>query len=194
MTRRPALLGCLMLVAGGATALQPPGEGEIVRRLAPLPAAGSVQYAFPPHDRADLMIIEALDAARAQILVQAFTFTDRRIADALIRARRRGIDVRLIIDSGNAVDGATGALRTLGSEGIAILVDDQHGAAHNKVVVIDATAAACAVITGSYNFTYSAQRRNAENALVLRGNPRLCAAYQRNFEEHRVHSHPLRSR
>ncbi len=47
-----------------------------------------------------------------------------------------------------------------------------------------------AVMTGSFNFTYAAQNRNAENALILRGNLPLCGAYPRNWNEHRAHSLP----
>ena len=44
-----------------------------------------------------------------------------------------------------------------------------------KILLIDAEGEAPAVITGSYNFTWSAQARNAENVLILRGNPAVRA-------------------
>jgi phosphatidylserine/phosphatidylglycerophosphate/cardiolipin synthase-like enzyme len=170
--------------------VQPPAVLESAPPLSPFAATGTVQYAFAPHDSADLMIIEALDAAREQILMQAYSFTHRRIADALMRAQRRGVDVRVIADQEQTAQLDPTLMRALARSGIAVLVDPQHAAAHNKIIIIDGTRANCAVMTGSFNFTYAAQNRNAENALILRGNPPLCAAYQRNWNEHRAHSLP----
>jgi phosphatidylserine/phosphatidylglycerophosphate/cardiolipin synthase-like enzyme len=170
--------------------VQPPEFVESARPLAPFPAAGTVQYGFAPHDSVDLMIIDALDAAREQILMQAYSFTHRRIADALMRAQRRGVDVRVIADQGQTAQLDPTLIRAFVRSGVPVLVDPQHAAAHNKVIVIDGTRANCAVMTGSFNFTYAAQNRNAENALILRGNPPLCVAYQRNWNEHRAHALP----
>jgi phosphatidylserine/phosphatidylglycerophosphate/cardiolipin synthase-like enzyme len=54
--------------------------------------------------------------------------------------------------------------------------------------VIDAGLDNCAVMTGSFNFTYAAQQRNAENALLLRGNAPLCEAYYDNWRRHYTHA------
>jgi phosphatidylserine/phosphatidylglycerophosphate/cardiolipin synthase-like enzyme len=54
---------------------------------------------------------------------------------------------------------------------VPVWIDAEHAAAHNKVMVIDNGTADAAVITGSFNFTQAAQHRNAENLLILRGNP-----------------------
>jgi len=77
---------------------------------------------------------------------------------------------------------------------VAVTLDDQHAAAHNKIIVIDAGAANCAVITGSFNFTFAAQNQNAENAIVLRGNPPLCDAYRDNWQRHHAHALPYDGR
>ena len=73
-----------------------------------------------------------------------------------------------------------------------VYLDGQHEAAHNKVMVVDAGQPDCAVVTGSYNFSFAAQHRNAENLLVLRGDPALCERYRRNWDVHRAHSLPYR--
>lgn len=154
---------------------------------APLAASGTVQYAFAPNQHADSMIIAAIDEARLQVLVQAYSFTHRRIADALVRARRRGVEVAVVIDAEQA-QGEPGVLRELARGGVPLRYDARHAAAHNKIMVIDAADDHCAVVTGSFNFTYAAQQRNAENALVLRGNPALCAAYYDNWRHHYTHA------
>ena len=176
--------GLLWLVAGAAAALQPAPP------VIPFTAAGTLQYAFTAEDHADEMIIAAVDTAKHQILMQAYSLTHRRIADALVRAHNRGVEVAVIADKEQS-DTYPALPRDVARTGVPLLIDAQHAAAHNKVIVIDAGHADCAVVTGSFNFTYAAQHRNAENALILRGNPPLCEAYLKNWRHHQSHSHAL---
>jgi phosphatidylserine/phosphatidylglycerophosphate/cardiolipin synthase-like enzyme len=179
-----AIAGSLM--THDACALQP------ALPVVPFAASGTIQYAFAPDHHADDMIIAAIVAARAQVLVQAYSFTHHRIADALIGAHNRGIEVVVLVDNEQMRSNDPGAIRDLVRANVPLLHDSDHAAAHNKIIVIDAGRPDCAVITGSYNFTYAAQHRNAENALVLRGNPPLCEAYRNNWLHHRAHSLPQR--
>ena len=155
-------------------------------------AAVTIETAFPPRERADAMLVEAIGRARSSILVQAYTFSSRTIAAALIDARRRGVQVTVIADRAETERQPGGAIAMLGAARVPVYLDGQHEAAHNKVMVFDAGDPGCAVATGSYNFTYSAQHRNAENLLLVRGDAALCARYQRNWEQHRAHSLPWR--
>ena len=178
-----ALIVLAISLAGAAFAFEPAPP------LVPSPATGTAQYAFTPDDRADDMIIGAIAGAREQVLVQAFSFTHRRIAEALIRARGRGVDVIVIADYEQTYQIETSVIRDIAQAGVPVLLDAQHSA-HNKVMVIDAGRADCAVITGSYNFTHAAQFRNAENVVILKGNPPLCEAFRRNWDRHKTHSSP----
>jgi phosphatidylserine/phosphatidylglycerophosphate/cardiolipin synthase-like enzyme len=157
-----------------------------------LPAQGTVQYAFTPGRDTTNLIVDAIDAARTQVLVQAYSFTHRRIAAALIRAQRRGVEVAVLADSGQAQEAEDRIYRSLTNAGIPVRLDARHAAAHNKVLVIDADAADCAVITGSFNLTYAAEDKNAENVLLLRGNRLLCAAYRDNWYRHQPHAQAWR--
>ncbi len=175
------IAGALLLVCGNAHAAAPP---------MPNPTNGTVQYAFTPGSRADAMIIAAIASARQQVLVQAYSFTHRRIADALVSARHRGVDVAVIADHDQTRSNASTVIRDITRSGVPVLLDSQHAAAHNKVIVIDAGDADCAVVTGSYNFTYNAQHRNAENVVILRGDLPLCEAFRNNWLRHKAHSIP----
>ncbi len=155
--------------------------------VTPFAATGTVQYAFTPGDHADAMLIAAIDGAQRQILVQAYSFTHRRIAAALVRAHRRGVEVAVLVDAEQA-RGEPAVLRELVRGGVPLRYDGRHAAAHNKSMVIDAGLDNCAVITGSFNFTNAAQQRNAENALLLRGNPPLCEAYFADWRRHFNHA------
>jgi phosphatidylserine/phosphatidylglycerophosphate/cardiolipin synthase-like enzyme len=153
-----------------------------------IPATGTIEFAFTPGDDAAGLIVGTIDAAKSQVLVQAFSFTHREIADALVRAHRRGLDVQVIADKEQAEPVESGAMRRLVSAGLPVFMDADHSAAHNKVIVIDHNAKQPTLITGSFNFTFAAQYRNAENVLVLRGNPDLTRAFFDNWQQHREHA------
>ncbi len=167
-----ALLGILS-VAGVRAAPDPPPE---------YPSAGTAQAAFPPWDDAEALIVAAVAGARRQVLVQAFSFTSRAVAQALIEAKRRGVDVRITADREQTFGGELTRIPDLAAAGIPIWLEVRYAAAHSKVMIVDPDSQAPVLITGSYNWTWSAQRRNAENLLILRGNRELTRAYVRNWE------------
>jgi phosphatidylserine/phosphatidylglycerophosphate/cardiolipin synthase-like enzyme len=193
---RRALLGLVLLCACAAEAQIPAQSPEVlpypqtppalpVSRAPPaFPARGTVQVAFTPWDDAEGMIVEGIRRAKTQILVQAFTFTSRALANALIAAKRRGVDVRVMADREQTFNGEASRIPDLVHAGIPVMLEVRYQSAHNKVMVIDAGAADAAVITGSYNWTYAAQRKNAENVLILRQNPDIANAYAANWRRH----------
>ena len=149
---------------------------------------GTIEYAFTPGDDAAGLIVRAIDGARSQILVQAFSFTHAGISGALIRAERRGLDVQVIADREQIDLIDHNVIPQLIEAGVPVFTDAEHAAAHNKVMVIDAGAKAPVLITGSFNFTHAAQFRNAENLLVFRGNHELTRAYLDDWMRHLKHS------
>lgn len=75
-------------------------------------------------------------------------------------------------------------LAELAAGGVGVWIEQKYENAHNKVIIIDAATADATVITGSFNFTWTAQHRNAENILVARKNPLLAARYEMNWLRH----------
>ena len=145
------------------------------------PAAGTVELAFTPGDAVDNLIVAAIDRAQTEVLVHAYTFTHRKIAQALINARRRGVAVAVLADREQARAVPQNVLAQLASGGIEVWLDGNFAAAHNKVIVIDAGLPHATTITGSYNFTLAAQRSNAENIVVLHDNEPVARAYRDNW-------------
>lgn len=143
------------------------------------------QVCFTPGGNCTDLIVREIGRAQKQVLVQAYSFTSPPIAQALVQAKRRGIDVRVILDKSQLSE-RYGSGDFLSHAGIPVLVDDPPGIAHSKVMVIDGEE----VITGSFNFTRSAQERNAENLLVLRDRT-LAADYAANWERRRDVSVPF---
>jgi phosphatidylserine/phosphatidylglycerophosphate/cardiolipin synthase-like enzyme len=154
------------------------------------PALARIDAAFSPGDDIAALITQRIAASRKTVQMQAYIFTDRRIANALLAARKRGIDVEVIGDASQFENGGLPHLRALERAGARIYLNSVHAASHNKIVIIDGAEPAATVITGSYNFTSSAQSRNAENVVVISGNRRLAQRFTANFELHRGQSLP----
>ena len=150
-----------------------------------LPAQGSVEVAFAPSDDPEAVLVGVIGAARRSIQVHAYIFTSRPLAAALVDAHRRGVTVEVLADAGMHQRGRN-ALPTLLEAGIAVALETDYAAAHNKVLIVDADGPGCTVVTGSYNFTWSAAKRNAENILVLREHCALAQLYRHNWQQHRA--------
>ncbi|GAB5602155.1 phospholipase D-like domain-containing protein [Thermus sp. FJN-A] len=116
-------------------------------------------------------ILRRLAEAREEVLVAAFVLTDREAVEALREAHRRGVAVRVLLETRNLKDSRVEDLR---QAGIPLRQDGNPYTMHHKVMVLDQTW----VVTGSYNFTGRAWQVNNENLLVLKS-PALAAAYRR---------------
>ncbi|MGB8339244.1 MAG: phospholipase D family protein [Burkholderiales bacterium] len=177
-----ALAAC----AADAGAREPAGHQAVV--------GSSVEALFTPGDKIARRITDLIDAAKHDVKVQAYSFTNSAIAQALAGARKRGVDVQLIEDDGEYLNLnrlTKLKLDGLKAAGVKIYLDTDHSIAHNKIIVIDANTPQHAVITGSYNFTQSAEKNNAENVLLIRNSPALAAEYLANWQKHFAHSTPL---
>lgn len=151
-----------------------------------MPAVGTIELAFSPSDNPEALIVRVVDEARVSVHVHAYVFTSRTIANALIAAHRRGVRVEVLADAEmNKRGGRNTAIPALLAAGVPVAFETAYAAAHNKVLIVDPGRQGCTLLTGSYNFTWSAQNRNAENVIVLRDNCRLVDAYLRNWQHHR---------
>ena len=133
------------------------------------------------------MIVRAVDDAKSELLIQAYGFTSAPIIQAVTRAKERGVSVRVILDKINEQKRYTAATY-LKNHGIDPMIDFQPAIAHNKVMVIDRRN----VITGSFNFTTAAQKRNAENVLIVLDGPAIAEAYAANWQRRSDAARPLR--
>jgi len=141
-------------------------------------------YHSPKGGCADAILRE-LKQARREVLVQAYSFTSKPIAEALIEVKKRGARVEIVLDQSNEEEPYS-QLPLLVGEGLAPLIDAHHAIAHNKVMIVDRRT----LITGSFNFTHQAEHENAENLLVIKGHPELIASYRQSFTAHKGHSQP----
>ncbi|MBL8437099.1 MAG: phospholipase D family protein [Zoogloeaceae bacterium] len=157
----------------------------------PVAAKGMVEALFAPWDPIEPALIDVIQGARRQIRVQAYAFTSREIANALIAAHRRGVDVAVLADAEMNRRASGNRIPNLLAAGIPVAFETRYNAAHNKVLVIDGRTGSAVVVTGSYNFTWSARERNAENVLIVRGDPTLAGRYLANWDRHRAEATPI---
>lgn len=141
-----------------------------------------VQVYFSPRGGCTEAIVIAIDQAKTEILVQAYSFTSAPIAKALVEAHKRGVRVQIILDRSQRKERYSSADFTAHA-GIPTYIDAAHAIAHNKVMVIDNAV----VITGSFNFTKAAEQNNAENLISIKSK-QLALVYAENWEKHKQHS------
>ena len=106
-----------------------------------------------------------------------YIFTDREIALPLAKARERGVKVRLYLDK-DQVDYKYSQSRFLVQKGVKTRISTNNYNVHNKFAIIDNRM----LITGSYNWTFSANNRNDENLLII-DDSGVIARYQNQFEK-----------
>lgn len=163
-----ALLVALAIVAPAAA--EPAPRSAAVASVRG-PATARISACFVPAQHCIGDIVAAIEAAREEIRVQAYRFTSVPILRALAAARARGVDVAVILDKSNdrysddadaprsRYSGAT----YMANAGVPVWIDFAPAIAHNKLIILDRHL----VIGGSYNYTMSAERRNAENVTFI---------------------------
>ncbi len=138
---------------------------------------------FSPDGGCTKDIIKEIELATREVLVQAYSFTSAPVKNALIGAQKRGVSIEILLDKGEQKDQKFKTANAFSKGHIAVYIDDKHSSAHNKVIIIDRET----VITGSFNYTYAAEHKNAENILIIKSK-KLSDFYADNWLSHRQHS------
>lgn len=143
----------------------------------------SINVYFSPNGGALSAIVREIDGAKGTLDIAMFSFTSREIGDAVLRATQRGVKVRIILDQGQAKERFSRyPLFLQANIPVKLLPGGEKkfvkGLMHNKFAVIDGKE----VITGSYNWTASAEKLNYENLLIIRS-PDLAKKYEDYFEK-----------
>ncbi|QNT77569.1 phospholipase D family nuclease [Entomobacter blattae] len=141
--------------------------------------APTLQAGFSPEGSAEALVLSVINNAQSSLRIMAYSFTAPNITTALINAKARGVDVRMVVDEkGNRALYSMRALTALKEAGILIRTDSDFAIQHDKVIIADEET----VETGSFNYTQSAERRNSENALVISHSPQLAKNYLTHWQ------------
>ena len=149
--------------------------------------AANARALFAPDDNIRKELIQLIDAEKESITLAVFILTDHEIADALVRAQKRGVDIELVTDSSCLRDGHN-KIGKLCQAGCAVYVynpgydkQDQTSLMHHKFAVFKNNRAGNQIVwTGSFNFTKSGSTKNQENAVVLE-DKQVAGLFEKNF-------------
>ena len=156
-------------------------KGALEARLSRMPTAGTIEIAFAPKPQrqAERLVQKVIAAAQTSIFLAAYQMTSKPIADSLCQAAARGIAVTAVLDAKSNKHGPGNSKRDyLDHCGVAVLTDGHYPIMHDKFIIVDGRH----VETGSFNYTFAAAERNAENAMVIWNNPQLAAKYMGEFD------------
>lgn len=148
------------------------------------PAASRLEVGFSPDGSAEKLVLDAIESARESVRLAVYSFTAPPVVRALIDARRRGVDVAVLVDHRHNVQRdnsskARAALNLLVNAGIPARTVAAFSIQHSKYAVIDGLH----VQTGSYNYSASAARSNSENVLVVWNHAGLARTYLDNWQQ-----------
>jgi len=141
-------------------------------------ARQSTQTAFSPSPKAIALVQSTIEQAEYSINLAAYSFTSYKIADALIEAKQRGVEVRVLLDKAQGKRHYR-AIKDLQDAGIPIRINRHYAIMHNKYLIVDDKT----VETGSFNYTANAEKHNAENVIVIKNNKKLAEAFMDNWQK-----------
>jgi phosphatidylserine/phosphatidylglycerophosphate/cardiolipin synthase-like enzyme len=137
---------------------------------------GALEVYFAPEDGVAQRVVKLIEDAHQDIAFLAFTLTSEEIARALETRSAAGVEVRGVLDAGQVANLGS-RFEELQDAGVDVRLDGNPDRMHHKVIVIDGRI----VITGSYNFSRSAETQNDENLIVLH-DAAAAQAYLQEFE------------
>lgn len=138
----------------------------------------TLEDAFSPDQGATALVIKTIGEARKTIRVAAYSFTSRPIAEALVAAQQKGVDVKLVLDKSQR-RGRSSLYAFLIKSHVPTRINARYHIMHNKFMIIDGKI----VETGSFNYTKSAEKNNAENVLVVRRNRKIDRDYLKQWQK-----------
>ncbi len=136
-----------------------------------------VDIYFSPDDGVAAQILALLQGAQESIYFMAFSFTANDLGDAIRQRAADGLTVAGVMDDGQVSSNQGTEYDPFLQAGLDVRLDGIDGLMHHKVIIIDRFI----VITGSYNFSASAEERNDENVVIIY-NADVAAQYREEFQ------------
>lgn len=138
----------------------------------------STTAAFSPKQGATSLIIKTIQNSNKYIYVAAYSFTSLPIAEELAAAQQRGVDIKIMLDHSQK-NGRGNLLDYLKYAAIPTRINNKYKIMHNKFMIVDGTT----LQLGSFNYSNSAEERNAENVLVIHNNQQLATTYLHQWQK-----------
>ena len=139
----------------------------------------SVEVAFSPEAGAEALVVKVLASAQQTIRLAGYSFTSPAVVKGLVEAKRRGVDVKVLLDDrGNRGQASLVAMRMITEANIPLRVISAYAIHHDKYIVVDSRHTE----TGSFNYSQAAARSISENVLVVWNNPATAQRFFQHWE------------
>jgi len=132
---------------------------------------------FSPDDHVAMRIAALLRGAQHSIYFMAYSFTAKDFGDILLQKAQDGLPVAGVMEESQVKANIGSEFNAFTQAGLSVYMDGNPGLMHHKVFIIDQQI----VITGSYNFTASAERTNDENVVIF-FDKQIAASYLTEFQ------------
>jgi len=133
------------------------------------------QVCFSRVDDCASILVKLIDSAEKYVHVAVYSFTSDALADALIRAKNRGVDVKVVIEKEQSnIKGSE--YNRLVAMGVDVRLDGNPATMHHKFMIVDGKI----VATGSYNWSAAAEKENDENLIIV-SSPGVAKLYEAEF-------------
>lgn len=133
----------------------------------PITYAATIEAGYSPEGTALPLVLKIIETAQQEIRLMGYSFTSPEVVNALVSAKRRGVDVKVVLDwkanTGKNNNASRAAMNLLVGVGIPVRTVSAYKILHDKVIVADGRNTQ----VGSFNFSRAADRSNSENVLVV---------------------------
>lgn len=144
----------------------------LILLLPSLAFAGNIEVGFSPENTSLPLVIKTINSAKTSICMATYSFTSAPVAKALIAAKNRGVQIKIVSDTKGNSNKYT-ATQYLANQGLDVRLNGNYAIMHNKFIVVDNQT----VETGSFNYSSNAVKSNAENVVVMWNYPDVASKY-----------------
>jgi len=175
------LLSCFTLCVVAATTFPASSaQAANAREVTTAIDAASIEHAFSPDDGAEALVLKVINTSASSIRLAAYSFNSPTIVAALLDAKKRGVDIKVLVDAKrNQRSNSVTALNALMQAGIPVRTISVYAMHHDKYIVADEST----VQNGSFNYSKDAATSNSENVIVLWNQVSLAASFLRHWED-----------
>lgn len=147
----------------------------------PITYAATIETGFSPEGTALQLVLKTIETSHQEIRLMGYSFTSPEVVRALVQAKRRGVDVKVVLDwksnAGKNNNASKAAMNLLAGAGIPVRTVSTYKILHDKVIVADGRNTQ----VGSFNFSRAADRSNSENVLVVWDDPVVASSYLKHW-------------
>lgn len=144
--------------------------------------AADTEIGFSPEGSALQLVLKTIDSSTESIRMMGYSFTSPEVAGALVRAKQRDVDVKVVLDwkanTGKDNPASLAAMNLLVNSGIPVRTVSRFKIMHDKVIIADGRN----VEVGSFNYTRAADRSNSENVIVIKDDRAVAQSYLQHWQ------------